>query len=91
MKKLILILFLATSTCIKSQVVMDLQVKKSDFFIVSGMVTTGIGFSLQPVTYNGGVMRYDWKKPGLFIPCGLGLGLTITGLIDGIRSERKKR
>jgi hypothetical protein len=93
MKKIttFLLLFIISSTVLSQNIpVYHISIPKQEFKIASGMSLIGIGLSLQPVILNGS-SRPFFHYPEITIPVTLGTSLVITGLIDGIKSERKKK
>lgn len=65
-----------------------ISVDKGEFKIVTGMCLVGIGMWFQPV-FNSS--RSFYHRPVVIIPMTLGVSLTISGLIDGIKKEKKYR
>lgn len=67
-----------------------IYVEKSEFKIVTGMCLVGAGFSVQPYLLRSNIRPF-YHYPEFTIPFSLGLSMTISGIFDGIKKEKKNR
>jgi len=91
-KPLLFILLFIISVGTRSQnlPVYQISIPKTEFQIATGMGLIGVGLSLQPAILRN-YSKPFYHYPEITIPVTLGTSLIITGLIDGIKSERKKK
>lgn len=68
----------------------EITTTKSEFFIVSGLTLTGIGFGLQPLILAN-TTRPFYNYPEVALPITVGVSITIIGIIDGIKKEKKSK
>jgi hypothetical protein len=90
-KYLLLFLLLIFSNCVFSQYSNKIYIstERHTFNIVTGLSIIGVGLSIQPLilrTQSGPAYRY----PEIAIPVSLGITLTMSGIIEGIKKEKKK-
>ena len=87
---LFLLLFLRLQTGFSQQIPQYVYVEKSEFKIVTGMCLVGAGFSLHPYLLRSNIRPF-YHYPEFIIPVSLGLSMTISGIFDGIKKEKKNR
>ena len=87
---LFFLLFCRLNLLFSQQIPQYIYVEKSEFKIVTGMCLVGTGLSIQPYLLRSN-LRPFYHYPEFTIPVSLGLSMTISGIFDGIKKEKKIR